>query len=450
MNVILYIMDCLRADRLGCYGNPKSNTPNLDKFSTEAVLFENAHAQATWTYPSGASIFSGMYPSSLGVQLLDNPLPTNMPWWPELFQNNDYITACFSANVLISETFGFRRGFDIFVDQLSDPNLSRYRLPVVMLPQYKEIAERYVDLSDLVVVTSDDLHRAFTKFVKRRFNQPFFAVIWAMDTHDPYFDRTDLGSGVPNPLYYQPDIVQMQDPKKLAELSALYDRMVQYNDRTFGELLRMLNKLGLYEETIIIVTGDHGEAFGEHGIMTHSGRPYEVQTHVPLLIKFPHSKLGGARHTDIVQVIDVFPTLLNYLQLKEEDRGYVQGTPLLNGNKSRHAMAWSEGRGYLSLRAERWRYIRPQHIYPRGKYRGRLRRIVRYLSHAALFDLIHDPAETRDVSVRYLPWHAWLAGKAQTMWRKNQKIRQNMVFASQAIEPSDLVEDRLRALGYIE
>jgi len=443
-------MDCLRADRVGCYGYSKNITPNLDRFAKDAILFENVHAQSTWTYPSGASIFSGMYPSSLGIQSINDPLPTNIPWLPKVFQKNGYTTACFSANVLISETFGFRRGFDVFVDQISNPNLSRYSLPIVILSQHREVLERYVNLSDLVVVTSDDLHRAFLKFAKHHPNKPFFALIWVVDTHDPYFDRADLDSGIPDPLYYQPDIVQVKDPQKLVELSEIYDRMLQYNDRTFGELLRMLKRIGLYDETIIIVTGDHGEAFGEHSIMTHAGRPYEVQTRVPLLIKLPHSKLGGSWRGEVVELIDIFPTLQDYLHLEGEYGERLQGKTLVNSRSDNSNIALSEGAGYLSLRTSRWRYMRSNCINVKNRYWGSVVKTVRHLTDAALFDLVRDPEERRNVSLQYFPWHAWLGGKAEVVWRNNQQIWRNMVFEIPAAEPDDLVKDRLKALGYIE
>ena len=450
MNVLLYIMDCLRADRVGCCGYSKNITPNLDRFAKDAILFGNAHAQSTWTYPSGASILSGIYPSSLGIQSIRDPIPRNIPWLPKEFQNNGYVTACFSANVLISETFGFRRGFDVFVDQISSSNLSRYSLPIVILSQHREVLERYVSLSDLVVVTSDDLHRAFGTFAEQRLNEQIFAVIWSVDTHDPYFDRSHLGVCIPDPLYYQPDIVRMWEPEKLAELSGIYDRMLQYNDRTFGELIYILKRIGLYDETIIIVTGDHGEAFGEHGIMTHAGRPFEVQTHVPLLIKLPHSKLGGSRRAEVVELIDVFPTLRDYLHLEEEYGEYLQGKSLVSSRSGNSSIALSEGAGYLSLRTNRLRYIRPQHIDIRRRYRWPLIWSFRHLTQTALYDLVRDPDEKRNISRQYFPWHMWLARKAHSMCRRNQQIRKNMVFDSPVTEVGELVKGRLKAMGYID
>ncbi|HUW96757.1 MAG TPA: sulfatase [Anaerolineae bacterium] len=451
-NVILYVMDSLRGDRLGCLGYRKGTTPNIDRFAGDAVVFERAYAQATWTYPSGASMLSGMYPSSLGVHSIRDPLPVNMPWLPEVFKNLGYATACFSANVLISQAFGFERGFDLLVDQFSDPDLPRYRLPVVLQANHKRALERYVDVSDLVLVTSDDLHRAFTAFVERSSDAPCLSVIWSMDTHHPYFDRDDLVSGSPDPIYHQQDIMQMQDPSELSELSELYDRMVWHNDRTFGELLRTLNRLDLYDEAMIIALGDHGEAFGEHGIVTHSGRPYRVQTHVPLLIKLPHSMLAGARRGEICQLTDIFPTLQTFLKFEDAYEARPQGIRLLNGGDSRRATAWSEGDGQLSLRTERWCYMRPPYVDTFGP-RGRpLRDVVRDVTRGRLFDLVHDPGETTDMSrhLRHSLSHVRLARQTRTIWHGNQRLRRNMVFDSPDLKPNAVVEDRLRALGYVD
>jgi arylsulfatase A-like enzyme len=450
--VILYVMDSLRGDRLGCYGYPKDTTPNIDRFARDAVIFEQAYAQATWTYPSGASMLSGMYPSSLGIQSIRDPLPLNIPWLPEVFRDHGYATACFSANVLISQSFGLERGFDLLVDQFSNPDLPRYRLPVVLQAQDKSALERYVDLSDLVLVTSDDLHRAFTAFAERSSHVPFLSVIWSMDTHHPYFDREDLVSGSPDPIYHQQDIMQMNEPGQQAELSELYDRMVWYNDRTFGELLRTLNRLDLYDEAMIIALGDHGEAFGEHGIMTHSGRPYRVQTHVPLLVKLPDSVLAGTRRGEISQLIDVFPTLKTLLQFEDTHDVQPQGESLLNGGASSRATAWSEGMGRLSLRTKRWCYMRPQYAHAAGPRRRRLRDAIRDVTHGELFDLVHDPEEMTDVSrhLRHSLPFLRLGRHARTIWQGNQRLRRNMVLDSPSLKQNAEVEDRLRALGYIE
>jgi arylsulfatase A-like enzyme len=451
-NVILYVMDSLRGDRLGCYGYPKSTTPNIDLFARDAVVFERAYAQATWTYPSAASMLSGLYPSSLGIHSIRDPLPFNIPWLPEVFRNHGYATACFSANVLLSQAFGFQRGFDVLVDQFSDPDLPRYRLPVALEARHKKALQRYVDVSDLVLVTSDDLHRAFASFAERSTNVPFLSVIWSMDTHHPYFDREDLVSGSPDPIYHQRDIMQMQDPSKQSELSELYDRMVWFNDRTFGELLRVLNRLDLYDEAMIIALGDHGEAFGEHGILTHSGRPYRSQTHVPLLVKLPRTMLAGSRRGEISQLIDVLPTLQTFFKFDDTFDVEPQGTPLLNGGNSHGATAWSEGEGQLSLRTKRWCFMRPQYVDTSG-FRGRpLRTVVRDITRGALFDLIRDPEETTDLSrhLRHSLSYVRLARQTRTIWQRNRQLLRNMVFDSPELKPSAEVEDRLRALGYID
>jgi arylsulfatase A-like enzyme len=449
-NILLYVVDCLRADRLGCYGYSKSITPNLDNLASEALLFEKAYAQATWTYPSGASILSALYPSSLGIQRIQDPMPANMPWLPEVFQEHNYTTACFSANLLISEFFGFQRGFDLFVDQFSNSTLSRHRLPVVIQSEHRRILEEYADLSDLVVVTSDDLHRAFTEFVRHRFNSPFFAVIWSMDTHDPYFDRAQLNSGVPAPLYYQPDIVSNKDPERQAEFIDLYDLMVAYNDLTLGDLLRSLQTLNQYDETMIIVLSDHGEAFGEHGIMTHSGPPYGVQTHVPLLIKFPQSVHGGERCSHLVQLTDILPTLLEYLDLEHAAQEPSQGCSLLHSS-SQEAIAWSEGAGKVSVRANRWRYMQ-RRISQADESRPHRRSVVesiRLLRSMRLYDLRHDPEENRNILLKHPGQCIRLAQTIQSTWQQSQKIREQMVFAQDEPDLDRTVEDRLRALGYL-
>jgi arylsulfatase A-like enzyme len=106
-NVLIYVMDSLRLDRLGCYGYQKAHTPNLDALAKEAVLFENAYAQATWTRPSAVSILSSLYPSAAGIRSIHDVIPSEIPWLPTVFQRVGYKAACFSANPVISNPMGF-------------------------------------------------------------------------------------------------------------------------------------------------------------------------------------------------------------------------------------------------------------------------------------------------------------------------------------------------------
>jgi arylsulfatase A-like enzyme len=451
-NIILYVMDCLRADRLGCYGHGDAMTPNVDRLAKEGVLYRNAFAQATWTYPSAASILSGMYPSALGIDGSLVGLPVNAPWLPEELQRIGYTTICCSANPWVSAEFGFARGFDIFVDQFCEPQLAGYRLPALSPQETRPVLERYVDVSELVVVASEDLHAAFVDRMDKEPSTPFFALIWSMDTHYPYFDRHQLGSGTPSPVYYDSDIADAGEAALRGELSRLYDQMVSYNDGTLGELVRRLSRLGRYDDTLIILMADHGEALGEHQLTTHSGPPFQPLAHVPLVLKFPDSCLANSRRMGLVQLIDVAPTLYAYLGLRGLGGEMLQGRDLLGADNGRRGLAYSEGAGAISLRTRELCYMRGGPLEGGRQRSGRLWGRISSLTHAAMYDRRHDPDEMVDLSRRLgcLPWYLALTVWSLMIAQTNKTISKRMQFDWSSTSRQSVVEDRLRALGYID
>ena len=444
-NVLIYVLDCLRADRLGCFGAARASTPTIDRLSKAAVVVTNAHAQATWTYPSCASIFSGMFPSALGVHTIDDLLPSNIPWLPDVFRSNGFRTSCFSANPIVSAAFGFDRGFDVFTDQFSDSTLSRHRLPFVIQSKAKQKLGRYIDTSDLAVVTSDDLHRAFRSFVDSDDSRPFFSVVWSMDTHDPYFDRDQLADGIPDPLYYQADIAETTDPARRAEYSSLYDRMLSYNDRTLGSLLDHLAARALFDNTVIIVMGDHGESFGEHGAMTHAGRPFDTQTHVPILMKMPCSESSGSTIREPAQLVDIFSTMVRMLSLAHEGGELLQGCPFQIDRPHGNGTAWSEGAGAVSIRSNRWRLMQS-----RNAARERRFSFLSNRNRGSLHDLLRGSEENRIATARYLPAYLWLSRKMRSIMRHCERVQRTLTPAPRSTCDTETVEDRLRALGYVD
>lgn len=317
MNVLLYVMDCLRADRIHALGYPRDCTPNLDKFCAEGVAFTNAYSNSGWTAPSGASLFSGQHPTRTGIHKMRDALNTDMPWLPEMLKAQGYQTVAFSAVYQVSKLRGFDRGFDLFDDTFKDPaTIQRCR-------------DRGQDArgDDYCLPLSEDLHVKALKWLDNRKDSydPFFMLVWSIDTHEP-FRQADSYNKEADPAYNGPvdgrgrPFSRVRNRRDLQQLIDLYDGSLRYQDEKFGEFVNGLQERGLLDDTIIIVCGDHGEMFFEHGIAGHGKFPWEEELRVPLLMRGPQVLPQGKRFDSIVQLIDIAPTLMDLLGLEPEKR----------------------------------------------------------------------------------------------------------------------------------
>ncbi|HXO21666.1 MAG TPA: sulfatase, partial [Thermoanaerobaculia bacterium] len=294
-NIVLYLVDTLRADRLGCYGETKPLSPAIDAFARGATLFERAVAQATWTRPAVTSVLTGLGPLSHGVQTLDDRLPAAAVTLPEMLQAAGYRTAGFSTNLHVSAATGLAQGFDRFE----------------LLPGETR---------------SDAVNRRVTRWLDdSRGKPPFFLYVQTLDPHAPYDPlpemRRRFAAGVPPGLGATDEIVRTYPmrgearARRIAQLSALYDAEVAGNDRSFGELLAALKERGLYDSALVVFMADHGEEFDEHGGLGHAINLYSPTLHVPLIVKWPR-EAEGRRVARLAQHVDLLPTLLAAAELR--------------------------------------------------------------------------------------------------------------------------------------
>ena len=295
-NVILYLIDTLRPDHLGCYGRTPSPSPNLDAFAQDAVLFQDACAQSGWTKPSTASIMSSQWPWRHRVQDYKDMVPPDLPWLAEELQRGGYNTAGVVTNSLAGENFGFNRGYDFFVTRNK--------------------------------ATSEEAHGLVEQWFasQRQADKPFFLYIHTLDPHSPYMHskayrnlaRVDAEQMDKEPIHLG-DSAQLEDykrpydseiRKRVQQRLADYDREILNNDANFGKLMAWLKLEHLYQNTLIIVVSDHGEEFLEHGRVGHVNSLFQELVHVPLIIKFPGNQGGGIRVKEPWQQLDVAPTIL--------------------------------------------------------------------------------------------------------------------------------------------
>lgn len=295
-NVLLIILDTVRAKSLSLYGYPRSTTPVLEQWARRGVVFDRAYSTAPWTLPAHASLFTGHYPGGLSVGWL-SPLDDEYPTLAEIFRKNGYRTVGISANPKYAgyET-GIDRGFGHFEDykfSWQQVRLSSGLGQVIDVPGVRWIPfQRRYDRK-----LSEEINAGLLNWMKaRNDSRPFFAFLNYFDAHGPYVGRSEFLRQVGGERRKQQD---------------RYDAAIARTDYYLGALYDSLERRGLTENTIIIVTADHGEQFGEHGLIDHGNSLYTPLLHVPLLIVWPERIPRGLRIPETVTLRDVAATVLD-------------------------------------------------------------------------------------------------------------------------------------------
>lgn len=323
MNVVLYVMDALRADFLSCYGHEFETSPAIDAFAEDAVRYTNAYSTATWTKAAAVSLLTSRHPRSLDMLHQLDVLPEVEYQLPTVLSECGFQTHAVSANTFVSEEFGFS-GFDEFTLLQKDPAYQRDRQTAKEDPKSNE--RRIMDklgLDEIVTPLSEDVNDELFRILDESRGEDTFAMAWSVDTHGPYFvrgNRSAFGNS-------QDEILLESEISKenLGEARSLYRDMIRYNDRQFGRLLERLRSEGLYDDTLVILLSDHGESFGDHTsflglpIVGHNGVAYEEVIRVPLLIKYPDGRHAGERVDELTQILDVYPTIADVCGVETPD-----------------------------------------------------------------------------------------------------------------------------------
>ena len=301
-NIILISLDTLRADHLGTYGYHRNTSPFIDAFAKESIVFEHAVVQAPNTLPSHMSIMTSLYPSFHGTWNKNSRLDDEHITLAELLQGKGYQTAAFVDGGFVSASFGFDQGFDIYDDQ--------GRRIAQILPKVK-------------------------KWLDENKSNPFFLFIHCFDIHSPYkppppYDRIfhDFTYTGHFNLSRKDQKLKMDVTEEdLRHLIALYDGGIRYTDEKIGEFLSYLRDSGLYDQSLIIITSDHGEEFQEHGGFLHWQIYYRPNLNVPLIMRIPNYPKEEIRINELVRSIDLLPTILELTELPPHTRA--QGISLL-------------------------------------------------------------------------------------------------------------------------
>lgn len=300
-NVLLVSIDSLRADHLGSYGYERDTSPTIDALAREGVLFEQAISSAPWTVPAHVTLLTGLPPEVHDVMSVRQKLSPDAVTLAEAMQGAGYDTAAFVSGPTVMAHFGFDQGFALYDES--------------MVERRQQNAGTAVSSPGLVDLVSGWLGR--WNDAGRR--APFFVFLHMWDVHydyvppQEYVERFDPGyaGDVDARRFETNERVRLgMDPRDLRHVVALYDGEIRFTDDHLARLVARLRTLGLLDDTIVVVTSDHGDEFFEHGYKGHAKSLYDEVLHVPLVVRYPRRVAAGRRITEQVRLMDVAPTIL--------------------------------------------------------------------------------------------------------------------------------------------
>jgi arylsulfatase A-like enzyme len=442
-NAILIVLDTLRADRVSAYGHERPTTPVLDRLAEGGVLFESVVSHSSWTLPAMVGLLSGHYPTA---REYDDGLRHSLV---EPLREAGWKTAAFTGGGWVGEQYGLGRGFDVFEDQIAvDIRLAR-------------APERPAGEAPLAEVSKgiEKTFAAAEQWLEANADAPFFLWLHTYEPHTPYRRQiytAGMERGVLEPTFEVAAAAvagaggsgSRLGETELAFIRALYDGGVTVSDQYIGRLLDTLDRLGLDDDTLIVVTSDHGEDLGERSPPrpgNHGHALWDELLLVPLIVFDPTREYPVRRVPSQVRLIDVMPTLLDILGAPFSEPMHASSLlPLMLGEESSGRPAWSvidpqpkSGRSQqFAIRSETHKLI----VTPASDENED--------DSIALYDLANDPQESRNIADS-APATAQALRASLAEVRAERSLRGDPDYRSKRSIPPP-VKRRLRALGYIE
>ena len=367
-NLVLIVIDTLRADHMSSYGYGRPTTPRIDRLAGESLVFLNSYSASTWTLPSGASLLTGLFPGQHGLRSVDDRLSPDASTVARHLRAAGYRTVAFTDGGFFRPRWGFGLGFERYD---STPG---------------EAWEEPKDVTKVVAAARDWLENAFY--------EPFFLLLHTYEVHQPYANTEDfaapfLDAEGPRPHLVRPEPFSKKplDPRELRHMRNLYDGEIRRADHYLGEILDLLTGPEMGQSTAILLTSDHGEEFMEHGGLEHGfGKVYDESVRVPLILRPP----GSTQRQDVasaVSGVDVAPTLLALAGI--ETAGPLPGRSLLDVAASR------EERPVLVQGLNSFRELKEDRL--RLDFRREALILDRVRRSWELYDLMSDPAMERPI-----------------------------------------------------
>ena len=429
-NIVYIVIDTLRYDSLGCYGYQRDTSPGIDRLAGEGVLFKRAYSSAPWTKPSVASLFSGLSPNVHRAVNARGAIPEAVPLTAEILKNDGYRTFFFSGkNNFIGKRFHFHQGFDHY----TNASLKARKLTDRVLSVLEENREENRD-------------------------SRFFAYVHYMDVHLPYGsnefnffftpekkDSPFVPGGFKHKFVKRKTAAGKLSGEDKAYIKAMYDGQVRYVDKHIERIVSWLKEKGIFDNTLVVVTADHGEEFWDHGNFEHGHTLYDELIHVPLL--FAGNGLSHEVVDRPVRLIDLLPTVLKMAGIKSG--GYrLEGIELFDKSNDRKpvppifAMNTLYGpEKYGLIRGSRKLIVNTTDMYP-GKDE-----VIGYSSGdpVEFYDLSADPGETENLADTEIEDETF-AGLQRML---TEFIEKEPTFKSKQVKLDKKTRDELKTLGYL-
>ncbi len=430
-NVIVLLIDTLRADKMRPW-NPRSRvqTPVVDRLAGEGTVFELAHSPENWTKPSVASVLTGLYPQTHGARESASVLGQRALLLSEHLKANGFTTGSFLANGYVSDRFGFAQGWDHYTNYIRE--------------------QKNTDASNVFTEAGD--------WIEQNRERRFFAYIQTIDPHVPYdppqeflrmYDAREYTGAVtarrtPELLEQakrNPPAVTFTD-RDVERLEALHDGEISQHDHELGKFIERLERLGVWDDTLLVITSDHGEEFRDHGSWGHGHSVYEELLHVPLLFRMPGVVPGGRRVAQAVGTLSIPATVTDLARVPPMPS--VEGgslVPYIDGNlPPRPPVAFSD-------------FMDDRRVITAGRWKM----IVRGNLTASMFDLEADPRErtqlemtARPIAARYcrIMLGQFVGASNRAAWLEASQGRGAQVDSATS-ELDDTTRQQLIEMGYI-
>lgn len=430
-NVIVLLIDTLRADKMKPW-NPRTRvrTPTIDTFAQQGTVFELAHSVENWTKPSVASVLTGLYPRTHLARATESELPAGALMLSEHLKAKGFRTSMFGANGYVSDRFGFNQGWDHYTNFIRE--------------------NKNTD--------AENVFREAGDWIEQNRGQRFFTYIHTIDPHVPYdppaeylrmYDARQDYTGIVQPRMTgdllegakrRPPSVTFT-PSDVQRLTALHDGEITQHDAVFGRFVERLRTLGVLDNTLIVITSDHGEEFDEHGSWGHGHSVYEELLHVPLLVRYPGGVPANQRVSQAVGTLSIPATVTDLVGV--EPMPNLEGPSLLpliqGGVPHRPPVAfseWTDDRRVVTV--------------------GQWKLVVRGNLTASFFDLRADPGERQQLELTAHPiaerycrimLSAYSGATNRARWLSAEQ-GQGLSFQQRNAEMDETIRGQLRALGY--
>lgn len=388
-NILLFGIDTLRQDVLGCYGAERMHTPNIDRIAREGRRYDKVTATSPWTKPSFGSIMTGLYPSQHGAEDTELPLHSDLTTLAQALKERGYFTAAFvytSADGFLSANMGFSKGFDVYF--MGKEESSVYDALIRFLDTNAQAMRKTPGQGGLFVFYhSFDVHSPYHNHQPELiYNEGLLGQIPVIN-YDTYTGPMNAGTFVFDKDYNQKDVDYIK---------SVYESEVIYTDRLVGDVLARYDWLGLYDSLNIVFTADHGESFRENGRFEH-GHGWETCVCVPMILRFPDRIEAGERDsTSLVSIMDVMPTILDLAGATSPPNltassllGNREGTPT-----AEYGISEDQRHGWLTLRDGQYKLLAEN----AGKRGAWIFDLPDAPTNYMLFNIVEDPLEQQDLA----------------------------------------------------